>query len=488
LKYFGLIVIALTQCLPYVRTATSPRENCSLGPREQVNQATSFLDASHIYGNTVERANKLRAYRDGLLLTQKNSRQNILLPTTNDGTCWNNRSPQRCFLAGGEFTNLFPTHTALHTIWLRQHNNIAKQLKAINADWDDEKLFQEARRIVIAQIQHITYNEFLPIIVGKNNLRLYGIKLRHSDYDSDYDLKTDATALNEYASAIGLFYYSLFSDHILLYEDEKGNRKTKKPWSAIINNPELLYNGKIDTILRYLLRETISKPGLHMNNYFKNEFLRGKGNYGLDLAAMIIQMGRDHGVPGYTAFRSACGLRRPANFSDLADIILGSLDLDELAKLYDHIDDVDLFVLGLAEKPEVGALVGPTFACVIGKQFQKIRRGDRFWYENFFVPSAFTLEQLGEIRRTTLARIICDNLEGINEIQPNVFTLADNYGNCPMHCNSTIIDTMDLTQWIDQEPRLKLPITKATLEKAVRLGAEHAKRLNQAEADRIRRQ
>ncbi|OZC07364.1 hypothetical protein X798_05592 [Onchocerca flexuosa] len=307
-----------------------------------------------------------------LLLTQKNSRQNILLPTTNDGTCWNNRSPQRCFLAGGEFTNLFPTHTALHTIWLRQHNNIAKQLKAINADWDDEKLFQEARRIVIAQIQHITYNEFLPIIVGKNNLRLYGIKLRHSDYDSDYDLKTDATALNEYASAIGLFYYSLFSDHILLYEDEKGNRKTKKPWSAIINNPELLYNGKIDTILRYLLRETISKPGLHMNNYFKNEFLRGKGNYGLDLAAMIIQMGRDHGVPGYTAFRSACGLRRPANFSDLADIILGSLDLDELAKLYDHIDDVDLFVLGLAEKPEVGALVGPTFACVIGKQFQKV--------------------------------------------------------------------------------------------------------------------
>lgn len=57
-----------------------------------------------------------------------------------------------------------------------------------------------------------------------------------------------------------------------------------------------------------------------------------------------------------------------------------------------------------------------------------------------------------------------------------------------MHCNTTIIDTPDLTQWIDQEPRLKLPITKATLEKAVRLGAEHAKRLNEAEADRIKKQ
>ncbi|VDO14526.1 unnamed protein product [Brugia timori] len=102
--------------------------------------------------------------------------------------------------------------------------------------------------------------------------------------------------------------------------------------------------------------------------------------------------------------------------------------MDELIKLYNHIDDVDLFVLGMAEKPELGALVGPTFSCIIGRQFQKIRRGDRFWYENFFAPSAFTLEQLAEIRKTTLARIICDNSDGIQQIQPNVFTLADIYG------------------------------------------------------------
>ncbi|VDM93335.1 unnamed protein product [Litomosoides sigmodontis] len=184
----------------------------------------------------------------------------------------------------------------------------------------------------------------------------------------------------------------------------------------------------MDSIIRFLLRETIRKPGLHMNKHFKNEFLRGRGKYGLDLAALIIQMGRDHGIPGYTAFRSACGLRRPANFTDLDDIVLQSLNLAELAKLYNHIDDVDLFVLGMAEKPEIGALVGPTFACIIGRQFQKIRRGDRFWYENFFLPSAFTLEQLGEIRKTTLARIICDNSDGIRQIQPNVFTLADDYG------------------------------------------------------------
>lgn len=65
----------------------------------------------------------------GFLLTQQTSRYNTLLANTNDGTCTSNRSSQRCFLSGGEFTNLFPSQTALHTIWLRQHNNIAKQLK-----------------------------------------------------------------------------------------------------------------------------------------------------------------------------------------------------------------------------------------------------------------------------------------------------------------------------------------------------------------------
>ncbi|VDK79409.1 unnamed protein product, partial [Anisakis simplex] len=170
--------------------------------------------------------------------------------------------------------------------------------------------------------------------------------------------------------------------------------------------------------------------------------------------------------------------------------VLQSFDVSALSQLYGDIDDVDLFVLGLAEKPKPprGALVGPTFACIIGKQFQKTRRGDRFWYENFFVPSAFTLEQLNEIRRISLARIVCDNTDQLTKIQPNVFALADEFGNCEMPCNSTIIDQVDYSQWIDQEPRLKLPITKETLEKAIRLGAETAKRLNAAEAVRIRKQ
>uniref|UniRef100_A0A914ZY52 peroxidase n=2 Tax=Parascaris univalens TaxID=6257 RepID=A0A914ZY52_PARUN len=405
-----------------------------------------------------------------------------------DVACMRSSHSQPCFLAGGEYVNLIPTSAAMHTIWMRQHNFVADKLKSINNHWEDERLYQEARRIVVAQIQHITYNEFLPLIVGKDRLRDYGINLQTYAYDSGYNLNIDSTVLNEYASAVGLFFFSLFPERLALYGDND-ERFFEMPFGTFFNDPSILHGrGHIDAILRFLLNEPIRKPGLHMTSQLKNEFLRDSGKYGLDLAAIIIQMGRDHGIPGYTAFRSSCGLRRPSNFSDLGDIVLSSFDVSRLSQLYADIDDVDLFVLGLAEKPQRGALVGPTFACIIGKQFQKTRRGDRFWYENFFTPSAFTTEQLNEIRRTSLARILCDNTDSIHKIQQNVFILGDNFGNCPMQCNSTVIDRVDFSKWADQEPPLKLPITKATLEKAIRLGAEHAKRLSTAEAERISRQ
>lgn len=57
---------------------------------------------------------------------------------------------------------------AIHNLAVREHNRIAKELKLINQEWNEEKLFYETRKIVAALHQHITYNEYLPEILDEN--------------------------------------------------------------------------------------------------------------------------------------------------------------------------------------------------------------------------------------------------------------------------------------------------------------------------------
>ncbi|CAG0896838.1 unnamed protein product [Cyprideis torosa] len=70
-------------------------------------------------------------------------------------------------------------------------------------------------------------------------------------------------------------------------------------------------------------------------------------------------------------------------------------------------------------------MVGPVFACIIGLQFRDLRFGDRYWYENGGWPSSFTIEQLNEIRKIKLSRIICDNSDEMHDIQVYTMVLPD---------------------------------------------------------------
>lgn len=149
-----------------------------------------------------------------------------------------------------------------------------------------------------------------------------------------------------------------------------------------------------------------------------------------DLIAINCQRGRDHGLPGYTKFREFCGLGKATTFEDLQDTIPNSQTRDKLRKVYKYVDDVDLFVGGILEEPFNGGGVGRTFTCILGSAFSNLRRGDRFWYETDQLPVRFTIRQLNEIRKSSLARIICDNSDGIHNIQPRVL-LQKAVGNDP---------------------------------------------------------
>ena len=73
-----------------------------------------------------------------------------------------------------------------HTVWVREHNRLAKQLAYLNPHWDDERLYQEARRIVIAENQHVTYNEWLPQVLGTDYMAELDILPVTYSYNNNY--------------------------------------------------------------------------------------------------------------------------------------------------------------------------------------------------------------------------------------------------------------------------------------------------------------
>ena len=187
-------------------------------------------------------------------------------------------------------------------------------------------------------------------------------------------------------------------------------------------NPELIYvPGHLDRFLVGLA----TQPRQRYDNIFTeevtNHLFQGKNkNFGMDLVALNIQRGRDHGLPGYNAFRELCGLKRVAEFSYLKDLI-PEMIVERLELIYDHVDDVDLFIGGVSETPAPGGLLGPTFRCIVGDQFARLQHGDRFYYDSASNPGKFSEEQLVEVRKASLARIHCDNGDHVKLMQPLAF-------------------------------------------------------------------
>ena len=204
-------------CLPFTRSSAV----CGTGApsllleskgvhREQLNAITSYIDGSQLYGSTNEMAARLRDRDEGGLPTgylkagPPTSSGRKLLPFDNDTNSkidcstgiHKNRSD--CFLAGDIRVNEQVGLTSMHTIFFREHNRVVDTLKELNPHWDGEKLFQEARTIVVAEWQNIIYTEYLPKILGPNYLGKY----------VDYNSSVDATIANGFATAAYRFGHS----------------------------------------------------------------------------------------------------------------------------------------------------------------------------------------------------------------------------------------------------------------------------------------
>lgn len=204
------------RCMPFVRSQLALHEDCSVGPREQRNDRTAFVDASQIYGSELGRANDGRAFVGGRMRVQYRLGQRPLLPLATPGSfemnnCVNStRKPwETCFHSGDERVNEVSTLTSIHTLFMLEHNRIADELGAYNPHWDDERLFQEARRIVGASMQHVTYGVYLPLIIGDRLMKEYGLYPLESGHYGDYDETANPSLWTEFSTGAFRFGHTL---------------------------------------------------------------------------------------------------------------------------------------------------------------------------------------------------------------------------------------------------------------------------------------
>uniref|UniRef100_A0A5S6QID3 Ig-like domain-containing protein n=1 Tax=Trichuris muris TaxID=70415 RepID=A0A5S6QID3_TRIMR len=391
--------------------------------REQLNVLTSYIDASSVYGSEEADALNLRdLFSDhGLLKFDTTShKQKPYLPFNRNlpMDCRRNSSVPhsvRCLMAGDYRANEQAGLLAMHTLWMRQHNRLAAEMLRINPHWDGEKIYQETRKIVGAQMQHITYEHWLPKVLGTVGMEKLGLY-------KGYDPSVDASMANAFATAAFRFGHTLIQPVLLrlngsFQQDSFGHLPLGEAFFA----PEkVLHEGGIDPLLRGMFAGPAKLPKAfeYLNAELTEKLFNKAHDVALDLATMNIQRGRDHALPGYLEYRKWCNLSAPEDFDGLRDDIPEAELRQKLQVLYGHPANVDLWVGGVLERTVPGARMGPTFMCIIIDQFKRLRAGDRFWYEN---PGVFAPEQLQEIKRTTLARVLCHNGDEIDRVQPDVF-------------------------------------------------------------------
>ena len=204
-----------------------------------------------------------------------------------------------CFLAGDVRVNEQTGLLIMHTIWMREHNRIAAALGTNNPSWDSERVFQTARAIVGAEIQKITFKDYLPILLG-DAMSLIGTY-------TGYKENIDPTIPNGFATAAFRYGHSQIKSTFDRLD------KNYKPLSigplnlvnAFFNPSQFEKSGGTDPILRGLLTSQSRKVDEFLNSILTNHLFQtgGYGSSGIDLASLNIQRGRDHGLPPYLTWR-----------------------------------------------------------------------------------------------------------------------------------------------------------------------------------------
>ncbi|KAG5666643.1 hypothetical protein PVAND_014659 [Polypedilum vanderplanki] len=417
-------------------------------PANPISSVTPFFDLSLIYGNSDEEARLIRSFKSGCLTIE------II-----DGYEWPPHDPNAttscsidsetdpCFLGGDTRINQSPHLTIIHVLFIREHNRIARELEKLNPHWSDEKLYQEARRICIGIYQYISYYEWLTIFLGTQNMLNLGM-ITHFDgdeYANDFDSSVNPAVFNEHSQAAFRFYHTQIEGHLQLQTESRDIIDTIAISDHFDNPNFTLYH--FDELTRGMITQMSQLTDSNFDEQIREFLFKHKRDYGDDLRSIDITRGRDHGLASYNSFRDFCGLPKATKWEDYLDLI-SLIDLQHLQEVYEDYRDVELSVGALLEAQiDNTTLAGPTLLCIFNIQFLNSKIGDRYWFESGDPEIAFTRPQLAEIRKSSFARIVCDNSHNVTSSQLLAFRTVRKDTNPIVPC--TEIPFVNLTFWTE---------------------------------------
>lgn len=359
------------------------------------NVLTSFVDAGAVYGSHNIRANALRSFRRGKLILRRRNGE-LLLPLNRPGDVrfpLENEPDERdgsLFAAGDVRANENPMLLSIHTLFAKEHNRVCRLLqhwlrrtrrvKFITDEW----LYNNARLIVIAELQSITFNEFVPAMIGSQALGKY----------TGYNPRIDARISTFHSSVAYRWGHSAIAEKMSI-RDRKGNVQNRILKDMFFNTRVFMAHG-LDNLVMAAMNNAASDVDEKIAESLRNFLFHTNNGPSLDLMAVNIQRSRDLGVPGYIAlqryFKTGTGLENIK--PEVKSSLLG---------VYGDENKIDAFVGGLCEKKSQGSLMGPLFTAINAEQFKRLREGDRFYYENIKWNAAIrNMPLVRKIRRNAI--------------------------------------------------------------------------------------
>ncbi|XP_039274364.2 salivary peroxidase/catechol oxidase-like [Styela clava] len=438
---------------------------CRFSKRQQLTTMSSFIDLTFLYGKSEKECNELRdplipgAMRmqadpagghHGVLPNQWQLHGMNISDSMDCPMKVHEPLNSPCFVAGDVRVNENPGLVSIQTIFTRYHNHVARELRSNNPFWTSNTIFNTARRIMTGIMQSITYREYVAPLLGPVWTKRFDLKLLDHGYWEGYDSDYNPSISNEFTTAAFRFGHSQVAEILsrpdVLFRQQK-HRDVKSAGTFFSSVPLLERNGGgPGSFMRGFMMDNAEKTDATLVDALRNQLFTEVGKrYGDDLFAINAQRGRDHGLPGYNKYRTLCGMTKATRFSDLSNEIPWNT-IQKLQAAYKSVDDIDLYVGGLAENNVPGGQVGPTFACILGYAFRALRKGDRFWHEDGNSEQKFTALQLRAIRDTTFARLLCDTSEDMHYVvQYPMLMNQGNHGNI-IPCSN--IPKLDISAWM----------------------------------------